>query len=117
MGILSVLMLVGCTSQNSPSAVVKEYFEACKIGDIDKAVSFIDIDGKEAERTKERLRKALHPDNPEYNLIRNGEGEIIDEQIDGDYAEVEYIIRCNGMEPMHETGKLVKVFDKWMLDD
>ena len=37
--------------------ISKEYFEACKNGDFDKAVSLIDIQDEEADRTKRRMKK------------------------------------------------------------
>ena len=57
MACLGGLFVTACSSSNSPSDVVKEYFEACKNGDFDKAVSLIDIQDEEADRTKRRLKK------------------------------------------------------------
>ncbi|MBP3197846.1 MAG: DUF4878 domain-containing protein [Butyrivibrio sp.] len=114
---LMVLCISACSSSNSPSDVVKEYFEACKKGNFDKAVSLIDIQDEEADRQKRRLQKEMHPDREEYHIIRNGKVEILNETINGDYAEVEYSLKYNGKEEIHEVVKLVKVFDRWLIDD
>ena len=111
------VFITACSSNNSPSDVVKEYFEACKNGDFDKAVSLIDIQDEEADRTKRRLQKNMHPDREEYHIIRNGKVEILNETINGDYAEVEYSLKYNGKEEIHEVVKFVKVFDRWLIDD
>lgn len=117
MACLGVLFITACSLSNGPSDVVKEYFEACKNGDFDKAVSLIDIQDEEADREKRRLKRKMHPDREEYQIIRNGKMEILNEEINGDYAEVEYSLRYNGKEEIHESVKLVKVFDRWLIDD
>lgn len=38
----------------------------------------------------------MHPDREEYHIIRNGKVEILNETINGDYAEVEYSLKYNG---------------------
>lgn len=117
MACLGGLFVTACSSSNSPSDVVKEYFEACKNGDFDKAVSLIDIQDEEADRQKRRLQRKMHPDREEYQIVRNGKVEILNEEVNGDYAEVEYSLRYNGKEEIHEIVKLVKVFDRWLIDD
>ena len=59
----------------------------------------------------------MHPDREEYHIIRNGKVEILNETINGDYAEVESSLIHNGKEKFQEVVKLVKVFDCWLIDD
>lgn len=93
-----LMMAVSFTScsGNTPGDVAVATLEAIKSGDVEKAVSYMDLPEDKVEKMVEKLTRQYERDNAESHLIKNGEFEVVSEEINGDEAEVEVSIMADG---------------------
>ena len=93
-----LLMAVSFTSfgGNTPGDVAVASLEAIKSGDVEKAVSYMDLPEERVEKMVEKLTRQYERDNADNYLIKNGKFEVVSEEINGDEAEVEVSIMADG---------------------
>lgn len=93
-----LLMAVSFTScgGNTPGDVAVASLEAIKSGDVEKAVSYMDLPEERVEKMVDKLKRQYERDNAESYLIKNGKFEVVSEEINGDEADVEVSIMADG---------------------
>ncbi len=113
---LLTMVLTSCSSDSTPSGVVKSYYSCMKSGDVEKAVGYLNVDEERAGQLAASYRRMLEGGGANAELYQNGNISIESEEINGDEADVMVGIEIEGMEmgqPMH----LVKVDGKWKIDE
>lgn len=123
MSAIALLLVVSCSSSNTPSGAMKTYLSAVESGDYEKFVDGIhmkNVKPDDMAETKEGMT-AMLKEKASKDLEKRGglkSFEILSEEIseDGNTAVVEFKQVYGNGDEVNSEQKMVKVDGKWLMD-
>ena len=108
--LLLCLIFVGCSSSNSPSGVIKDFWKYSADGKMNEAVALVTGEG---QGLMTAFFSMLTADIKEKGGIKAID--IKKEEINGDTATVTYVVKYGNGSTKEDTDKLIKQDGKWKL--
>ena len=108
--LLLCLSIVGCSSSNSPSGVVKDFYKYTADGKTNEAVALVTGKGQGLVAA---FLPALTEDIKEKGGIKSID--IIKEEISGDTATVTLVLKFGNGSTKEDSSELIKQDGKWKM--